>query len=527
MRSQHKIFAGRGRVQVHPSTAETWIDDGRQMAEHEGEQALESIDLKYNAEVANFGSLVQEITTRGRLAYERRDRLEKTLAAAGFDPARHARDLAQGRLHLIWAIALLVLNAVLAVFVLLGFGPIWLTLPLALLVLVAAVPVEEFFQAYDEKNALREGIFLTLALLALGAQFWLGTIRGLFLTALAPEATGPVTAALAAAGPILRIGLGILAAVSELLCGYSLYRARALLYSATARGLQERDRIDEDLVALQAALNAAEAEPDIRRAYRQIGARQRLAEQPETVPPDENGHLKRAVVGAIIGLTVLFILLVAVSAAFGQTGDARSNTVVMLDLTKSTSPTAFRANVEAVSPILTGLTLGQRAIVMGIGDDVGQAQVLFDQKLPTRSGYLGLELRAAQEKLLADWRNTAAKLRPTYMSTDVVGGLVFLSYLSDVSLAETRLIILSDLRQSRHVNLEAVPAIKVPVALAQLSRTHNIPDLKGLEVYLLGVDPADKSAAYLSSLKAFWIQYFTDAGAAVRMFSVGRQLLIF
>src|SRR5437899_922081 len=92
--------------------------------------------------------------------------------------------------------------------------------------------IEDGWQmADDEQAALRETIFLTLAVLALGAQFWLGTVRGLFLAALTPTDVGPVTHALTMAAPILRYSLGMLAVVSECLCGYKLHRARTQLYS--------------------------------------------------------------------------------------------------------------------------------------------------------------------------------------------------------------------------------------------------------------------------------------------------------
>jgi len=39
--------------------------------------------------------------------------------------------------------------------------------------------------------------------------------------------------------------------------------------------------------------------------------------------------------------------------------------------------------------------------------------------------------------------------------------------------------------------------------------------LKGIEVYALGVDGAEKSTSYWQSLKAFWSEYFAKAGATL------------
>ena len=73
---------------------------------------------------------------------ERRDELVAALQNLRFSPAEHAARIAQGKIDLAWAVGLLVLNAALSLFVLMIFGPTWLTIPLSLLVLVSALPVE-------------------------------------------------------------------------------------------------------------------------------------------------------------------------------------------------------------------------------------------------------------------------------------------------------------------------------------------------------------------------------------------------
>jgi hypothetical protein len=515
------VPARTGDRVIRSSDPQTWIDEGWQMAEQEQEGVLVSIDLARTAEMASYDALAQGLKAQGGIAQDQRTRLQQTLEAAGFDPARHFQELAQGKLDLIWAIALTGLNACLAVFVLLGFGPFWLTLPLGLLVLVTALPVEEFFQAYEEQASLREALFLTLAVLSLSAQFWLGTVRGLFLTALSPTEAGPVTQALAAAGPILRYGLGVLAVASECLCGYKLYRARARLCSATARAVRERDRLDQQLLWLHGTIKAAEIEPAMRHAYRRIGARQYLGSRTDPPPADEHRHFKHAVAGTVILLLMLVLLFFVTSSAFGQTA---TRTIILLDLSQSTSPEHFAANVQMVTNTIPTLAAGHHIRVVGITDSFGHTRVLFDRRLPANAGYLGLELRAARELVAADWRTVAATLRPIYTRTDVLGALVFLSYLSDPPAQGTRLVVLSDLRQSTTVNLEVMDRIEVNAALKNITHRMTLPTLKDVQVYLLGVDPSGKTATYLASLKAFWLRLFADAGAVVHLFTVDRQL---
>lgn len=507
------------------ATAGRWLAEGRQMARREGHGVFDSIELTHTAEAAAGQIQVQHWKARGQTVLARRNALEQTLEAAGFNPADHLRDIAHGTVDLAWALGLLLLNSLLAVFVLLGFGPWYLTVPLALLVLVTALPVEEFFQAYDERASLREGIFLTLTLLALGAQFWLGTMRGLFLAALTPAAVGPVTQALYAAAPILRYGLGVLAIVSEGICGYKLYRARRLLCSPTARAVRERDRSQEHLVRIVATLKASEAEADIRRAYRQVGARQFLAAEAERDRQADRTHLRRAALGAVIALVILGLLFFLTPAAFAATSDQSArNVVVLLDLTKSVTLESFEANVRAVDTLLSRAAAQQRVVVLGITDGFGRPAMLLDRTLPA-SGYLGLELQAAREVLVAEWQALGQKLQPAYSRTDILGTLALLGYLGDLSFGDTTLIVFSDLRQSSALlDIERTDRINVEQVLARLKKGGALPKLAGMQVFLLGVEPAGKSAAYFASLKAFWERLLAEAGAQVRLFSMDRRI---
>src|SRR5207249_5571530 len=121
---------------------------------------------------------------------------------------------------------------------------------------------------------------------------------GLFLSALAPAAIGPATQTLATGSVVLRYTLGIFSLVSEVLAGYKVWRARSRLLSRTARTVRERDRREQELIQLHAAVETAKAEPDIRRAYRTVGARQYMAWSAGIEQRTSANHLKRALTGA-------------------------------------------------------------------------------------------------------------------------------------------------------------------------------------------------------------------------------------
>jgi hypothetical protein len=44
------------------------------------------------------------------------------------------------------------------------------------------------------------------------------------------------------------------------------------------------------------------------------------------------------------------------------------------------------------------------------------------------------------------------------------------------------------------------------------------------EVFLLGVDPSTKTAAYMAALREFWSEFFSAAGARVHVFRVTREV---
>jgi hypothetical protein len=509
-----------GRASI--AQAERWIKDGWRMARIDPDGVFEAIELKHDAELATHQVLADQFKTQGQTILARRDELQTTLQAAGFNPAHHLRDIAQGKGDLAWALGLLVLNATLAVFVLLGFGPWYLTVPLALLVLVTALPIEEFFHAYNERAAMREGLFLTLSVLALGAQFWLGTIRGLFLAALFQPDTGPTSAALGAAAVVLQYALGILATVSELVCGYKIHRARTQLLSGTARTVEERDRCTRDLPTLYAVVKRAQAEPDIRRAYRQIGARQHLAWRKTAQQELERGHLRRAVIGAGVALLILAAFLLLTSRAFAETREVRP-VVVLFDLTKSVPAPQFQANLETVTNLVERVRERDRFLVIGITGGFGQPQILLDRTLP-ESGYLGLQLQAGREDMAIKWRAIARQLQPTFQSTDIIGTLTLLTYICKIT-PSSHLVVLSDLRQSTHaLDFENIPYVDSATVIPRLKEARAIPRLAGLKVSLLGVDPSGKSASYFESLRTFWLRFFREAGAEVLMFSVDRQI---
>jgi len=55
--------------------------------------------------------------------------------------------------------------------------------------------------------------------------------------------------------------------------------------------------------------------------------------------------------------------------------------------------------------------------------------------------------------------------------------------------------------------------------MAKATRKRLLPDLRGVEVHVLGADNAGKSMSYWAALRDFWSQYFREAGTNLRAYS--------
>jgi hypothetical protein len=496
------------------------FSEGSEMAVKEGGAAFESIEIRHSAEIRAAEIEVKHIQALGHTTLQQRDVVQAQLHERAFSIAEHLHQIARGKIDLMQALGLLIVSAALALFVLLAFGPGFLSILLALVIVGSAVSVEEFFQAHEEREPMREGIFLITSALALVAQFWLGVARGKLMAAVVDA--GPISHLLSQAGPIVQSALGVLALVIEVLSGWKLFRARAALLSPSARAFRERERLNTELSRLGRALEAAKAAPEIRRHFRTIGARQQLAWAAGAEQRAHATHLKRAAKGALIALVILALLFL-VSRLSAAPIPGRDE-VVLLDLSKSVSPESLRASVNGVAELIAKLHGGDHLRVIPITDKFGSA-ILMDETMPDEPGYMGLQREAAREAIAVKWTEVAKTIKPTYDRTDVLGALTAITYLGNFKASGAQILIFSDLQQStRDLDFEHAESIPVAQAIDRLKRTNAIPCIKGATIYALGVDPVGKSAKYYGTLREFWFTLFRESGAEVKAFSIDRHI---
>lgn len=501
--------------------SEEAIREGWEIAAREGKTAVETIELLHAGEVQISATETAHLQACGRTALESRNRVDASLRDAGFTDSDYLHQVARGRADLIQGVGLFLVSAALALFVLLAFGPVLLAILMAFVILGSAASIEEFYHAFDDKSAVREGIFLVSSALALGAQFWFGVARGMLMTTLSDS--GPVTHMLHVAGPIVQQAIGVLGIVTEVLCGWKLYQARVALLSSTTRAFQERKRLTAELLDLARKLEQARSLPTINKYYRTVGVRQQIAWSKRAEEHARATHLKRATKGAILALLILVALFFLAGRLFGASPVGRSE-VALIDLSKSQTPGDLKATTEAIAVLITRLNAGDRLVIVPITDRF-RNDVLLDETMPTETGYFRLNESAARESISAKWTTVSKSVKPTYGRTDILGALTTISYLGTFAMAGARVFIFSDMQQcTPELDFERGKQVPITSTLARLKSSNSIPSLKGAVVYALGVDPVSKTTQSYAELRAFWIACFHEAGADLKLFSVDHRI---
>jgi hypothetical protein len=232
-------------------------------------------------------------------------------------------------------------------------------------------------------------------------------------------------------------------------------------------------------------------------------------------------------------MTKLLVLAFLAGVAFPQAhaADEQTTVVVAVDLTRSVEgpepdgKTNFQKNIEAVSALLGKLPASTRIVVFGITDQsFAQPSILLSARITDDPGHFEERLHAARAELVHLWKRRTVQLKPQSQYTDILGVLALAEQaFRESSEGRHLLIILSDMRHhTRALDLESGNLVQS--FSASNNKALAPARLQNVEVYALGVDSAGKSQEYWESLRAFWRDYFRNAGATLRSYSVFREL---
>jgi hypothetical protein len=185
----------------------------------------------------------------------------------------------------------------------------------------------------------------------------------------------------------------------------------------------------------------------------------------------------------------------------------------------------FRENLKTAGEVLRNISgAGSRAVVIGIHEQSFGAPVILDRTAPTDVGRFGERLSSWRLQTFKEWEIKKKTLKPIEKGTDIFGFFARVSVIFANDPNETkRLVVLSDMRQvGRGYNFERI--IDDPVSrVKKINQEGLIPDLSGVQVWVLGAHTAGMDERLWRKLREFWTQYLKKAGAELKAFSPDRR----
>ncbi|MGA2184919.1 MAG: hypothetical protein ABSH47_18015 [Bryobacteraceae bacterium] len=321
----------------------------------------------------------------------------------------------------------------------------------------------------------------------------------------------------------LQLFFGLLAVSMELTTGLAIYEARKIpvVASNALADLERRLRLVEDQM--------------IELLYRV----EFLKREAEIVANElmRNFYLGLIQGAARRGVTRVGPFVAALVAAFLLCHPAMAQPSVVTGLDQSLSSAAknydgsteYAKDVDAAARLIETLPAGSRFRVMGITDQsFARPLVLLSGQIPKDRGPLEFidQITVARKRFAVQMRQIGGTTAPKYAQTDVIGFLwVAGDILREAPVGHRVLVAFSDGRHSAPPpNIETPRLVPVTSALQLVERQHQIPDLRGVDVYFYGVHAAGKDMAYWQSLRSFWAQYFAKSGATLKCFSIMRDV---
>ena len=116
--------------------------------------------------------------------------------------------------------------------------------------------------------------------------------------------------------------------------------------------------------------------------------------------------------------------------------------------------------------------------------------------------------RAPTCSFVTAWQKRSQSLVENFKQTDLFGALVMSSQIFEPRDGRRNvLVIFSDMRhETPSLNLAKFSVVPLQPTLDGIASAGLTADLKGVEVYVLGVDAAGKSVGYWNSLRDFWLR---------------------
>jgi hypothetical protein len=223
----------------------------------------------------------------------------------------------------------------------------------------------------------------------------------------------------------------------------------------------------------------------------------------------------------IIGMMLFFFLLA--ENAFGQSADCRYF-LTALDRTGSTAYDRLQ-NERAVLKVVDSLQPCDKIDILLVTEATfSNPEHMITGEMPSKAGYFKEELRRRKIHLMNEFRSKAEKLSNERPATALIDGIwMFARMCQEHRNHEKNLILLSDMRQFTKALDEDVITQNVNAAFSKVKSEQLIPDMKGINVYVMGVSTAGMTVQKWRKLEMFWKKFFAAAGANLKSYDMGRH----
>jgi len=241
--------------------------------------------------------------------------------------------------------------------------------------------------------------------------------------------------------------------------------------------------------------------------------------------------LKRSVSNARRALAIgaAFVFLAAPATRAHQAVEL----VILIDLSQSVGArgpdgrSEFQQNVAAISRVLRQVPAGAQVTIIAITDDsFGQPYRLLSAAVAREPGYFGEKLSSARQRLDAAWRARSRDLVPSFPGTDLLGALLIAGQIFENAGPGRRdvLVIFSDMwQETGELNFGRVKEWCAPELVERARNQKLLANLRDAHAYALGVDSAGRDKTSWECAHQFWMRYFGEAGAKVRLYSILRE----
>ncbi|MEI9475070.1 MAG: hypothetical protein WCO26_00625 [Deltaproteobacteria bacterium] len=154
-------------------------------------------------------------------------------------------------------------------------------------------------------------------------------------------------------------------------------------------------------------------------------------------------------------------------------------------------------------------------------------EVHFRMPAKNKIGYFGEEMKKVKAGVIREFLEKSQKIPKKRPGTSLIDAIfMYAKILREQEAKLKNLIFFSDMRQcSQGINEEAIVKIGDQV-VARLKGDGLIPNMKGIDVWCMGVSPNGLNVFQYQKIENFWRTFFSAAQANLRCYDIGRSRFI-